>query len=111
MLETPVNYVVSSPGGGWRLEGSRVSLDSVVHAYLQGLSPEAIADSFPTLSLEQVHGAIAFYLHNRGEIDMYLASQEVRWQTLRDESEVANASLLARIRAARERPNGPEPPQ
>ena len=33
--------------------GSRVSLDSIVYAFLSGQSAEAIAQAFPVLSLEQ----------------------------------------------------------
>ena len=70
-VETPV-YATRTPQGGWRITGTRVSLDSVVHAYWAGRMPEAIAADFPSLSLEQVHGAIAFYLRNRPEIDKHL---------------------------------------
>jgi len=48
--------------GGYYVLGSRVSLDSVVYAFLRGESPEGIADSFPALSLEQVFLAVLFYL-------------------------------------------------
>lgn len=48
--------------GAYRVAGSRVSLDSIVYCFREGLSPESIAESFPTLTLEQVYGAIAFYL-------------------------------------------------
>jgi uncharacterized protein (DUF433 family) len=44
----------------------------VVYAFLEGLSPESIADSFDTLTLEEVYGALAFYLGHRDEIDAYL---------------------------------------
>ena len=101
MLETAVEYAVRTPEGGWRVAGTRVSLDSVVHAYLEGLTPEAIVDSSPSLTPEQVRGAIAFYLRNRAEIDQYLAEQDKRWEALRLESEARNAPLLARLRAAR----------
>lgn len=56
----------------YKLVGSRVSLDSIVHQFLSGLTAEDIARSFPVLSLEQVYGAIAFYLANRPEVDAYL---------------------------------------
>ena len=42
--------------GGYYFIGSRVSLDSVVYQFLQGESPEAIVQAFPSLSLEQVYG-------------------------------------------------------
>jgi len=66
--------------------------------------PEAIAADFPALSLEQIHGAIAFYLHNRAEIDQYLAKQDVRWQQLQQESATTHGSLLQRIRQSSQRP-------
>ena len=101
MIEPAINYAFLTPEGGWRVTGSRVSLDSVVHAYWEGFSPEAIVDAFPTLNAEQVYGAIAFYLRNRAEIDSYLELQKVRWEELRQESERNNAALLQRLRAFR----------
>lgn len=101
MIEPAINYAFLTPEGGWRVTGSRVSLDSVVHCYWEGLSPESIVDAFPSLSPEQVYGAIAFYLRNQAEIDRYLGEQEVRWEEFRQESERKNAALLQRLRAFR----------
>lgn len=95
-----MNYVEKTPQGGWRVTGSRVSLDSIVHAYWEGRMPEAIAADFPSLSLEQIHGAIAFYLSQREEIDSYLSAQGKRWDALRTASEAGHASLLHRVRAS-----------
>ena len=72
------NEYVEQCDGGWRVRGSRVSLDSIVFAFRDGLSPEAIArECFPTLRLEQVYGAIAFYLAHRGELDSFFAGELV----------------------------------
>ena len=46
----------------YRIANTRVSLDSVVIDFLNGLSPESIVDNFSSLNLEQVFGAITFYL-------------------------------------------------
>jgi uncharacterized protein (DUF433 family) len=97
MINT-TEYVTRSADGGWRVAGSRVSLDSVVIAYWDGRLPEAIVADFPPLTLEQVHGAIAFYLRNRDEIDRYLSAQDARWSSLRAESEAKHGPLLERIR-------------
>jgi uncharacterized protein (DUF433 family) len=110
MSETAADYVFRTPEGGWRIAGSRVSLDSIVHAYWAGQSPEAIAEDFPTLSLEQVYGAIAFYLRHRREMDEYLAAQEARWEQLRQESEAAHGPLLSRIRGSRHKSSTKEGP-
>ena len=50
-------YVAERDGGYW-IADSRVSLDSIVYAFLNGQSAESIAQSFPVLNLEQVYGAI-----------------------------------------------------
>ena len=57
-------YVEQRDGGYW-IVGRRVSLDSVIYAYLGGQTAESIAQSFPVLTMEEVYGAIAFYLANR----------------------------------------------
>ena len=98
MSQVAVEYVQQTTEGGWRLSGTRVSLDSIVHSYWEGLSPEAIADDFETLSIEQVYGAIAFYLRNRNQIDAYLADQGVRWESLRATSAIVHKRLIERMR-------------
>lgn len=67
---------IEKADGAYRIVGSRVTLESVIWLFLDGASPETIVDEFPTLSLEQVYGAITFYLANRSEIDAYLAESE-----------------------------------
>src|SRR5205809_7631208 len=100
MSQSETAYVHQTADGGWRITGARVSLDSVVHAYWSGLSAEAIALEFPSLTLEQVYGAIAFYLRDQAQIDEYLTRQDATWAQLRAASETANATLLQRLRAA-----------
>jgi uncharacterized protein (DUF433 family) len=51
------------------LIGSRVPLAVVVYEFKNGEAPEAIQSHFPTLSLEQVYGAITFYLGNKDEVE------------------------------------------
>lgn len=84
-----VKEYVCFTNGVYRIINSRVSLDSVVDEFLSGSSPESIAtECFPVLSLEQVYGAITFYLSNRSEIDQYLkqrqADYEEQWKRARN---------------------------
>jgi uncharacterized protein (DUF433 family) len=97
-----ITYAEKTGEDSWRVSGSRVSLDSVVHAYWEGKSPEAIVEEFPGLSAEQVYGAIAFYLRNKAEIDHYLMQQSKKWQELEQSSQQQNGPLLDRIRASRQ---------
>ena len=101
MSQTTVEYVEQTSDGGWRLADSRVSLDSVIHGYWDGRSPEAIAEEFPSLSVEQVYGAIAFYLHHRVEIDRHLENQSVLWKQVQRDSESQHGPLLDRLRSGR----------
>jgi hypothetical protein len=55
--------------------GRRVSLDSIVYAFLSGQSAEAIGQACPVLSLEQVYGAITYYLAHREDVDGYLETR------------------------------------
>ena len=57
-----------------RIKGTRVGIESVLYEYVhRQQTPEAIAQRFPTLTLEQVYAAILYYLRNRPEMDAYLA--------------------------------------
>ena len=72
-------------GEGYQVSGTRVSLDSLVYAFLDGQTAESIAQSFPVLTLEQVYGAIAYYLAHRPGIDEYLRGERAAWDALRDQ--------------------------
>ena len=87
--------------GGYYIAGSRVSLDSVVYAFLRGESPEGIAESFTALSLEQVFGAVAFYLANRESMDAYLRDARAEFALMRDETRRKHPALYSKLEAAR----------
>jgi uncharacterized protein (DUF433 family) len=86
--------------GAYRLIGKRVSLDSIVYAFLAGQSPESIAQSFSALTLEEVYGAIAFYLANRSTIDTYLSEGEQIFERLRQQARENNSLLYQKLYGA-----------
>ena len=98
----PKEYV-EQRNGGYYVDGTRVSLDSVVYAFLRGESSEGIAESFPALSLEQVYGAVAFYLAHRALIDGYLQEGRAEFAQLRDDARRSHPQLYAKLDSARER--------
>jgi uncharacterized protein (DUF433 family) len=67
---------IEERGGGYYVAGTRVSLDSVVYAFRGGESPETIQQNFPSVTLEQVYGAIAFYLGHQAEVDANIRQGE-----------------------------------
>jgi len=80
---------------------SRVSLDSLVYLFREGVSAEGMVESYPALTLEQVHGALAFYLANQDSVDRYLAEGQRIAAAQHAESRQANAKFIAKIRRAR----------
>ena len=91
---------VEQRNGGYYVRGTRVSLDSVVYAFLRGDSSDGIVESFPALSLEQVFGALAFYLANRESIDCYLQEGRAEFSRLRDEARRKNPQSYAKLDVA-----------
>lgn len=98
---------IEERNGGYYVRGSRVSLDSIVYSWQQGQDAEAIRESFPTLELVEIYGAIAYYLDHRAEIDQYLKEWEAKYEAQRAAAEVADperyADLRRRIAEARQR--------
>ena len=93
-------YVEQRDEGYW-VAATRVSLDSIVYAFLDGQTAESIAQSFPVLTLEQVYGAIAFYLANRLEIDSYLVQVRVGFEALRQAARDADPMFYQKLADAR----------
>src|SRR5688500_6157364 len=91
---------------GFRVGTRDISLDSVVLAYQEGCAPETIQRHFPALTLEEVYGAIAFYLANKDDVEAYLRRQEAAWDELKrqiDENPSPVGKRLRAIAAARAR--------
>lgn len=94
-------YVETREEGYW-VAGTRVSLDSIVLAFLDGLSPETIvAECFPVLTLEQVYGAITYYLAHRADIDRYVQQVDAEFDALRHTTRAADPQFHAKLVQAR----------
>jgi uncharacterized protein (DUF433 family) len=62
------DYFDLNEPNGIRIRSTRVNLEDVVYAARQGQTPARIAQSFPSLSLEQVHAALAYYYRNQQQV-------------------------------------------
>jgi uncharacterized protein (DUF433 family) len=85
-----------------RVGGTRVTLDTVVVAFLDGASAEGIVESFPTLRLADVYAVLGYYLRHQAEVDGYLSQRRAEADELQKEMEKrfdpigVRARLLAR---------------
>jgi uncharacterized protein (DUF433 family) len=93
-----MNDYVQMLDGAYRVTGSRVSLDSVVYSFWQGDSPETIAQNFPTLTLAQVYGALAFYLSRQDEVDAYLKAGEAEYEQARQAARAERPAFYQDLR-------------
>jgi uncharacterized protein (DUF433 family) len=94
---------VENIDGVYRLAGTRVSLDSIVYAFWRGQTAESIAQSFPVLTLEQVYGALTFYLANKSEVDAYLKEAEAEFEALREAARQQDPMFYQKLADARRR--------
>ncbi len=90
--------------GTIRVIGSRITLDTLIAAFQRGDTPDQIHDGFPTLTLPQIYGAIAWYLNNQSEADEYLKTSEAEANELREtiECQPENIALRQTLRQKRE---------
>jgi len=88
--------------GNYYVAGTRISLDSIVHAFHRGESTETICQNFELLRLEEVYGAIAYYLANQADLDAYLIRQSDKWAEGRRDAEPLPTNLRERIMRTRD---------
>ncbi|MDO9129789.1 MAG: DUF433 domain-containing protein, partial [Anaerolineales bacterium] len=66
---------------------TRVTLDTVIAAFLDGATAEEISQQYPSLDLADVYSVIAYYLRQRAEIDTYLQRRREQAEKIREENE------------------------
>ena len=104
IAQEPVPLAVDSDGAV-RVGGTRVTLDTVVAAFLDGAAAEEIVSQDPSLDLADAYAAISYYLRHRAEVETYLRERAEQAQAVREEAERRlppegiRARLLARRRS------------
>jgi uncharacterized protein (DUF433 family) len=98
-------YIEQRDGGYW-IAGTRILLDSIVYAFKRGVAPESLQRAFPLLTLEEIYGAITFYLAHAQEIDAYLEQAEAEFASqardLNAAARAANPGLFQRLQKVRQ---------
>ena len=95
------NGYVEQRNGGFYVTGTRVSLDSIVYCFKAGESPETIRQNFSSLALEQVYGAIAFYLAHEQEVDANIREGEAEMERSVPPLSESRPELYARLERIR----------
>ena len=79
-LEVDANGVV-------RVGKTRVTLDTVVTAFLEGATAEEIAEQYPSLHISDIYSVIGYYLKHKTEINTYLLERQHQAAVIREEAE------------------------
>ena len=90
--------------GTVRITGTRVTLDVIMHQFNLGATAEQIHDSFPAASLQEIYGAIYYYLAHTEAVDAYMREQQKAAAETRQwvESQPGNRGLRERLLARRQ---------
>jgi uncharacterized protein (DUF433 family) len=90
-----------------RVSKTRVTLDTIVTAFLEGLTAEEIAVQYPVVPLADVYSVIGYYLHQKKKVETYLKRRKKISEQIRSQNEARFAQsnirerLLARIEQLR----------
>lgn len=83
-----------------RIKGHRIGIETILYDYLfRERTPEQIVQRFPSLTLEQVHATILYYLHNREKVSAYM-QEWLEWsERVRAEQDRNPPPVVVRLRA------------
>ncbi len=70
-----------------RVGRTRVTLVTVVAAFLEGATAEEIVHQYPTLALADVYSVIGYYLRHRSEVDNYMKKRQRQAEKVRAQNE------------------------
>src|SRR5215470_14956060 len=77
----------SDADGVVRVGSSRVTLDTVVAAFREGMTPEGIVEQYPALRLAEVYSVIGSILSYPAEVEAYLRDRQRLAEAVRQENE------------------------
>ena len=91
--------------GAVLVANTRVTLDTVVAAFHDGVTAEEIAQQYPSLTLADVYAVIGYYLQRRAEVDAYLQQRREQAARIRrdNENRFDPAGVRVRLLARRAR--------
>jgi uncharacterized protein (DUF433 family) len=70
-----------------RVQGTRITLDTVFAAFQEGATAEEIVQQYPSLSLADVYQVIGYCLRHSLEVERYLAERRQTGRTTRELNE------------------------
>src|SRR5580700_11170084 len=86
-----------------RLKGTRIGIETILYDYIhRQRSPETIAQTYPSLNLEQVYAAILYYLHNKEAVTKYITDWLEWGREVRKQQNMNPSPGIQRLRKIKE---------
>ena len=79
--------LIADSDGVIRVSNTRVTLDTIVQAFVNGATAEEIAFRYPSVPLADVYYVIGYYLRRTGEVNAYLLRRREQAEQIRQQNE------------------------
>jgi len=89
-----------------RIGGTRVTLETLVAAFRDGVSAEGIVEQYPSLQLADVYSVIGYILHHADDVNAYLEWRQAKAADVRRENERQFSPVGVRDRLLARRHSG-----
>ncbi|MDJ0659381.1 MAG: DUF433 domain-containing protein [Crocosphaera sp.] len=81
-----------------RLKGTRIGIETILYDFIyKAKTPEEIAQTYSSLTLEQVYATILYYLHNKESVSQYIAEWLEWGRKMREEQENHPSPIVQKL--------------
>jgi uncharacterized protein (DUF433 family) len=87
LIETEPVPLEKDADGVVRVDGTRVTLDTVVAAFEEGATAEEIVYQYPSLDLATVYSVVGYYLQHRQDVEAYLLWRRQERERVREQNQ------------------------
>ncbi len=84
---TEILPLTTDDDGIMRVGGTRVTLDTIIAAFIEGATAEEIAQQYPSVRLADIYSVIGYYLRRHAEIESYLKQRRKQAEETRQQNE------------------------
>ncbi len=98
--------LASDADGVVRVGSTRITLDTIVAAFLEGMTPEGIVQQYPSLQLGQVYSVLGYVINHPAEVEAYLRERRRLAEDVRCENEARFNPIGVRDRLLARRRQG-----
>ena len=99
-LSEPTHIFLDEQGVAWIDRTNVKVIEVAIDSATLGMTPEQIHETYPDLSLAQIHAALAYYHDHKDALDAEIAAREAKAERLRASArgQLSRSELEERLR-------------